>query len=268
MTAVDYSGRPPGGAALAAAGVTLVMRYLSNDRAKNATPVEIADLHAHGVAVGLVWETTASRALGGAAAGTVDGKAARLQAAALGYPAGCTVFAAVDFDAGTQTLPGVQAYLEAFAAAVSPYVGGAYGSYAVCHAWLSAGRSKAWQTRAWSYGQKLAAACLYQSAEQTTIGGTVCDIDEIWGDPGAWAPPNIGDDMTPQQAQQLADTLATAGNAADIASQCRNWILDPSGGILHQLAELRTELGQIAATVGQVLEQVKPATHGTRDVAE
>ena len=74
---VDYSGGRPGGAALAAAGKTFVMRYVAHSIAGyNLTKAEVDDLQGHGLSIGLVCERGSSAMLGGQAAGTSDAKLA------------------------------------------------------------------------------------------------------------------------------------------------------------------------------------------------
>ncbi|NEW05103.1 DUF1906 domain-containing protein [Paenibacillus sp. SYP-B3998] len=92
-----------------------------------------------------VFETTASRALGGRAAGLADGATAVQVAQKVGQPTGSCIYFAVDFKATPEFTTGV------------------YGSHAVVEAVRAAGAcSRFWQTRAWSYGKHSAAAHIYQ----------------------------------------------------------------------------------------------------------
>jgi len=87
------------------------MRYLSpGANPKNLTAVERDQLLAAGLSIGLVWESSASRAGQGFLAGATDARAAETEANALGLPVRCPVFYAVDFDAS--------------AGAVAPYFAG------------------------------------------------------------------------------------------------------------------------------------------------
>ncbi len=81
---------------IADAGIGTVLRYL-----KNLTGEEVGALHDAGLKVGLIYETTAKRALLGAAAGIEDGVLALQQAQALGAPPNAAIYATVDDDAGT-----------------------------------------------------------------------------------------------------------------------------------------------------------------------
>lgn len=58
------------------------------------------------------------------------------------------------------------------------------------------------------------------------------------------------DDMTTEQAQQLAAAVADAGNAAKIASDCRNLILDPNVGVLTTLGRIQGQLAALAKSGG------------------
>lgn len=72
-------------------------RYLK-DAAKGISAKEVVALHGAGLAVLLIWETTAERALAGAAAGTTDGETAAARAKTLGAPAGIRIAVTNDFD--------------------------------------------------------------------------------------------------------------------------------------------------------------------------
>ena len=90
-----------------AKGAAFVMLYL-----KWATPELVTMIHSCGLAVGLIWETTAERALGGLKPGLADGDAALAKALALGNPpAAVAVWFTVDFDATAEQQPAVLAYI-------------------------------------------------------------------------------------------------------------------------------------------------------------
>src|SRR5262249_50828244 len=96
--------------AIKAAGFDHVGRYT-----KNVTRSEIDALHAAGLGVWLIFETTATRALSGAPAGKVDAALTMKQCAALGAPAGLTIFATVDTDPPASQLGIIRAYMLEFA---------------------------------------------------------------------------------------------------------------------------------------------------------
>jgi hypothetical protein len=129
--AIDYSYADIPPKLIAEAGYSVVIGYLSPDPAKDLTAAKIAALHAVGLSVGLIWESTATRSLSGASAGGVDGDAAVAQARALGYGKGCVVFANVgDFVATSSQLGAIHAYYSAFAGVVKSegYEPGGYGT--------------------------------------------------------------------------------------------------------------------------------------------
>ena len=157
---LDYSFARPNPAAMKAAGYSGVMRYLSYDSTKNLSKTEAIGLHAAGLDIGLVWETTATRAGEGSIAGAVDAIAAEAQATALGYPADAVIFYGVDYDAAPQ--------------AVAPYFAGVkskarrpvgvYGSKRVVEGVAAPWK---WQACAWSAGLVSTQAHLYQRLHAT-----------------------------------------------------------------------------------------------------
>lgn len=186
---IDYSWARPGGAAIAARGYRFAARYLSHDRTgKTLTAPEVADLHGHGVGISLVWEDSASGALGGAARGVSDAQEALRQANALGVPGDKPIFFAVDFDA----TPGQQGVIDAYLRGAASVVGaprvGVYGGYWVVKRCYENGTAAwGWQTVAWSGGRVHPDAHLYQTGAQDFGGGA--DINEARrGDYGAWLP--------------------------------------------------------------------------------
>jgi hypothetical protein len=59
-------------------------------------------------------------------------------------------------------------------------------------------------------------------------------------------------DMDATDKKVAADTLLTVQNAAQIASDVRNLVLDPDRGILHQLGVLQGVVAGLTAALGQV----------------
>lgn len=188
MIGVDYSVARPAGAAIKAAGYSFVMRYLAPlPNPKVLTADEIRDLQTNGVAIGLVFEITATRpVLSGAAAGLADGALAMVMARNLGVPLTTVIYAAVDTDTSYNAVSG---YLRAFRTANS-YPTGVYGSITVVDGAMGDGFSFGWQACAWSDGQLSANAQLYQRLRPTVadpLGG--CDEDVVLrGNPGLWYP--------------------------------------------------------------------------------
>jgi len=183
---LDYSYARPDPAAMRGAGAIAVMRYLSPTPAKNLSAAERDALHAAGLGIGLVWESTAARAGAGYAAGLADARAAEAQAAALGYPAGCPIFYAVDYAAAVAAvLPYFQGVA---AAAVHPL--GVYGSAAIVEGVPAPWK---WQTAAWSAGRISPAAHLYQQAVGSPVAGT--DINDLRAALPLWGPITTASDV-------------------------------------------------------------------------
>lgn len=100
--------------------------YVSLTAGKNITKAECLAFIAAGLTILLVFELTATRPNGGAEKGKIDGATAKAQALALGYPSDIPVLTAVDTNTSTALGPTHEAYVRAFAAAVSPYPCGVY----------------------------------------------------------------------------------------------------------------------------------------------
>lgn len=172
----DLAWFRPGGAALKLAGYTGIMRYLSFDPGKNLSHDELTDYLNNGLDVGVVWETTATRGLGGATAGAADGAEALRQANDIGYTG--KIYAAFDFDANDAQKPTLGEYIDAFSSAVGARGRAAYGGYWVIKWLFDNGHiDYGWQTLAWSGGNIDPRAQLYQNGANT-FGGQV-DTDEV-----------------------------------------------------------------------------------------
>lgn len=194
---VDYSFARPTPAALRQAGVTGVLRYISHDGAKAATPSEVAVLHSAGLPTAFVFEDGAERAATGRTQGSADGLFAASHAVALGLPAGRPVYVSVDFDipdyAPGSTDPKaklgpVAEYLEGFAAELDAkrYMLGVYGGYwCVSRAYDAGLTAWTWQTTAWSGGMIFQRVRLYQPGPQIMSGEADLDLAAT-GDWGQW----------------------------------------------------------------------------------
>lgn len=230
-TIVDYAGRPPGAAAIKAAGHIGAIRYVAGDRTKGSLPgkpitrAEVDDFRAHGLALAFVWQYGKDSAgappdvLRGRAGGVADARAAQARLDEIGAPHH-PVFFAVDFDITlTQWNSTAAHYFRGAAEVLGVQRVGIYGHSRVCH-WAGPengviGRSGdkwlAWQTRSWSHGVLGDRYCvLYQRIVDTAatpgprIGGTVVDVNDVWADdwgqrprpPAAPAPPKEVPPMT------------------------------------------------------------------------
>ena len=176
---VDYAWGRPGVKALEAAGVAFACRYLSHDTTgKNLTHGEAVELSNAGIAVVVVWETTADRALSGHAAGVQDARDALAEAAACGMPGDRPIYFAVDFDATHGQQTAINAYLDGAASVLGTGRVGIYGGYWPVKRALDGGHCQwAWQTYAWSGGQWDPRAQLQQYSNDHVIGGVGLDFD-------------------------------------------------------------------------------------------
>ncbi len=185
---VDYAFGRPSTAALKAAGVRFVCRYLSHSPSKNLTASEARTLSDAGLWIVVVWETTAKRALDGRAAGVADATAARAQAGSCGMPADRPVYFAVDWDASSGQQSAINAYLDGAASVLGRGGVGLYAGYGPVKRALDGGHVPwAWQTYAWSGGRWDRRAQLQQYSNDHTIDGVGCDYDRATTDDyGQW----------------------------------------------------------------------------------
>lgn len=213
----------PYASAIRAAGIAHVGRYL-----KSLTVGEVAALHAAGLGLWLIFESTADRALAGASAGSADGVTAARQAQALGAPPSTAIAATVDLDPSVAQLPQVLAYLDVFRSSSSRR-----GLTYACGAVLSRDAGTPWLAGAigWSgsrayYATKAAAIVqgpqVNAHATATWEGGTwpalpfAYDPDLLARDDfGLWLPPTATTAPIPQStvpsARTIQATLVTAG---------------------------------------------------------
>lgn len=180
---IDYAGGRPGGAAISAAGYAFCVRYLTAGGpglpGKLLTPGEFADLQAHGISVVLNWETTADRMLGGYAVGVADAGEALITARTLGVPDNRPIFFSADWDATLAQQTQIDAYLQGCAAVIGIARVGIYGGYWPVKRALDSGTARwAWQTGAWSGGNRDPRIHLYQRVGTVTVGGIPCDVNE------------------------------------------------------------------------------------------
>ncbi|MGO4496439.1 DUF1906 domain-containing protein [Paenibacillus sp. 2RAB27] len=179
-------------AAFALGGFSFAARYLVPSGWKALTKTEADIINQAGMDIVSVFETTADRALGGRAAGLADGATAVKVAQKVGQPAGSCIYFAVDFEATKAQMATVIEYIRAASEATPEYTTGVYGSFAVIEAISKAGAcSRFWQTRAWSYNKKSAAANIYQydcgpQGLGLTMNGIGVDLNEGYGNEGAW----------------------------------------------------------------------------------
>lgn len=188
---VDYSFGRPGGAALAAAGKRFAVRYLPypKDGGKGLTSAEVADLFAHGIEVGLVWERGSQAALGGRLRGITDAEAVLAALTSLGVPGTVAVYFAMDWDAQPGQYPAIDAYLRGAASVIGASLVGVYGGIRVIeHCFGVRSAAWFWQTYAWSGGKLSPRADLYQYHNGQSINGAAVDFDRsLVADWGQWS---------------------------------------------------------------------------------
>lgn len=185
---IDCAWTKPSAAAIEAAGYSGVIGYISHDPSKDLTAAQAKRYLTADLSVGLVFETTANRAAQGRAAGAEDCRFAETEARKRGYPAGCVIFYAVDFDAPPRK---VLPYFRGIKATAKRYGWGPYGSARViAKVDTKLQPAATWQTVAWSGGMLSHHADLYQrSSRSHTIKGvskTSYDEDVLIRDVPLW----------------------------------------------------------------------------------
>jgi hypothetical protein len=188
---VDYSWARPDPNGLHNEGYAFAARYLSHDTSgKTITQGEADALWQAGVDVVVVWEDSATNALGGYGQGVADAQAADALAAAAGMPAGRPIYFAVDFDAQAYQQGTIDAYFQGVASVIGLARTGAYGGYGlIARSFDDNVIAWGWQTYAWSYGNWDGRAQVRQVQNGITAAGDgdCCDRDEAQtGDYGQW----------------------------------------------------------------------------------
>lgn len=174
---------------LAAAGMEFVCRYLVPEQYawKRLTRLEAEFITAAGMQIISVFETSASRASKGAAAGQADGAAAYKEAQLISQPTGTAIYFAVDYDAQPADYDAIEAYLRAAEEQIPGYAVGVYGSYSVIEEMAHRGAAwHFWQTYAWSRGQRSRAANIYQHKNDISMAGIGVDLNKSFGNEGFW----------------------------------------------------------------------------------
>lgn len=135
-------------------GARFAASYLSRDPSKNWTRKMINSYHAAGLGTVCVWETAATRALAGYAAGHADARAARAQEQALGVPTSKPIYFAVDFDETPREARAVASYFRGVDSVLGVKRTGGYGGYWTISRLFNSGLIRfGWQTSGWSGGR-------------------------------------------------------------------------------------------------------------------
>lgn len=174
---VDFSWARPGGAAIAAAGKKFVMRYLYPDGqgSKGLDLSEVTDYRAHGLQIGVVFETSATRTLSGFAAGVADAHTSAAQLASLGMT-GTAVYFGVDFDATASQYSVIGSYLDGAATVLGKDRTGLYAGFGPIDALVGVRCKYGWQTYGWSARRVSAKAHVYQYLNGQTLNGGSVDL--------------------------------------------------------------------------------------------
>lgn len=180
---IDFAWSSVSAARARALGARFGASYLSTDTSKNWSRASVNAYHAAGLATVAVWETAATRAQDGFAAGVSDANAAKAQAAALGDTG------AIDFAVDCPCAPSsVLGYFQGVHRVLGNR-GNAYGDYAVIaylHAHGVVGNDN-WQTYAWSAGAWLPASIA--PLEQYLNGSSFDNDRALRADYGQWPAP-------------------------------------------------------------------------------
>lgn len=194
----DFSGRPPGAAALKASGFSGVIRYIGlGSEGKQIHRAEYEDYVHNGVDVLLVAELTISdawAALDDRATGVARAQLAMTDARAEGIPDSVPIAWAADSHATAAQVRDAVEYGRGFQAVLGSR-SGAYGFMETLRAVRAAGGAS-WY---WLAGAKPSAADqawvnIWQRNDSTrTVGGIVCDINETYAPMG---PHTLEDDVS------------------------------------------------------------------------
>jgi len=177
----DYSDRPPGGAALLAAGFSGVIRYCGRPGlTKNISAAEYQDLVNHGLQVLLVFEHFQNDVTRGRQAGIDNARAALADARACGIPDRVGIAAASDQHLTSAQVSAGLRYQAGFAEVLGLARTGVYGFGEYVNAVRAAGTAS-WF---WQAGHAPAANSgvhFWQrnaGHTQVVLNNTTCDIDD------------------------------------------------------------------------------------------
>lgn len=190
---LDYSWSRPSPQSIVDYPAIGVMRYVGpGNNGRDITTGELASLHDAGLGVGLVYESSANRALSGYDGGCYDAGQAAYYANRLGWPAGLPIYFACDCDVTTSDAYGK--VLEYFRGCTTgQFPARAYGEADVLDATAqNLGFRHGWQpaSTAWSGGRISANASMLQQwpyvmNDQCDDNHVVCPtdaIDWLWGE--------------------------------------------------------------------------------------
>lgn len=180
LEGVDFSGARPGGAALAAAGKHFVLRYLWDQAGGGLTNAEIADYQAHGLGIGVGYESGRGDATKGYAMGVAHATLAQSRLEALNLPHDLPLWFAVD-----QNVPwgAVVDYFHGTQSIVGTARNWVYGGKDVIEGAMQSGVCGGyWQTYAWSDNVIVDGINMLQYLNGQTINGGLVDYVRAYQD--------------------------------------------------------------------------------------
>ena len=180
---LDYTSRITP-AALGAAGVTVVCRYIAPQAWKAISKAEYDELLANHFTVFLNWESSGTDWLRGGSGGLADGAAAAKMARALGYPDSSIIIGSCDFDISQAQADAVgNDYATAFKRALSNggYRAGVYGPKRALDIGQRLGYAFGWQTMSigWYGTVPLHPFANLRQIAFRTVGGVQGDWNQI-----------------------------------------------------------------------------------------
>lgn len=190
-------------------GMNFVMRYFVPDSmSKSLTPDEVNSAHAAGIALGLVYETTANRALQGHPAGVADAKTVNGLINKFRPPHGTAIYFAVDCDVPPAQHPIISAYFMGIKSELDyRYKIGVYGGRRIL-GFLEASSDTCthyWSAYAWKYGI-VGKYNISQLTASTPFGHLVIDHDEAASLKGFWEGKMTGEEIYSELKRYL-DTV-------------------------------------------------------------
>ncbi|MFI5542078.1 glycoside hydrolase domain-containing protein, partial [Nocardia sp. NPDC051900] len=156
---------------------------------KQLLPWEADALRAAGIEIVSNWETYADRMRGGYAAGEYDATLALAQVRACGGRDDRPIYFSADWDTTEEEQALINDYLRGAAAVLGVENVGIYGGFWSVSRALDAGVARwAWQTDAWSGGQRDPRINIHQRIQQVRVDGVPCDVNEaLTDDYGQWS---------------------------------------------------------------------------------
>jgi hypothetical protein len=215
---LDYSGGQISGADLAAAGIAVVCRYVTDGGpgfpTKLLTRPEADDLTGHNVGIVSNWAYGANQAANGWNQGIADANTANGNHLAAGGDLNAPILFSVDYDAPESDQPAINSYFQAINSVIGLNRTGAYGGYWVIKRLFDAGLiTIGWQTEAWStldpntdgINEDSRCALIQRNVTEfggQTIDGVPCDINDAHASYiGQWgANPDVYNVGQPQPA--------------------------------------------------------------------